>query len=228
MDLLLALPQITKETAETTVAILTGLGMIGYVLYLLWKNFPKFLEKLVGKHFSEEKENHTKAANYRKKASPRVRAILSDLVEELDADRGLLLEFENGNSNLVGLPFLYTTATAEVDKFGVPAVAQNYQRVNLLILSKFIEHMEESGYLMFDSLNDIKEEFPVLCGYLIPGGCHSGIFYTLYDEENAIGFIAVTSLTKSFNKKTALPKVASAAQKVSALLNYNKIKHELE
>ena len=104
MDLLLALPQITKETAETTVAILTGLGMIGYVLYSLWKNFPKFLEKLVGKHFSEEKENHVRAASYRKKANPRVRAILSDLVEELDADRGLLLEFENGNSNNDSIP----------------------------------------------------------------------------------------------------------------------------
>lgn len=228
MELFISLLNEHKETAELIAAIITGLGFLGYIGFLIYKNFPKFIKSLVGDHFSKEKEAHLRAAEYRKKISPKIRHILSDLAEELDADRALLLEFENGNSNLVGLPFLYTTATIEVNKLGTNSVAQNYQRVNLLILSKFVEHMEEFGYLFFNSLEDIKGDYPVLCGYLTPGGCKAGIFYTLYDECQAIGFIAVTSLTKDFDKRIMLPKVATAAQSISALLNYNKIKHELE
>ncbi len=180
------------------------------------------------KIFSVDKQNHLEATVYRKKVLPKIRTILSDLAETVGADRALLLEYSNGTSNLVGLPFLYVTATIEVLRQGMHSAAEQYQKTNVSLISHFVEIIEEESFYYIADIEEIKEEFPVMYNLISTNHDKSLLFYTLYSEESTIGFIMVSSISKQLNKKTALPRVATAAQSISALLNYDKIKKVLK
>jgi hypothetical protein len=178
--------------------------------------------------FNIDKQNHLEATVYRKKVLPKIRTILSDLAEDLSADRALLLEYSNGTSNLVGLPFLYLTATMEVLRQGVHSIADQYQKTNVSIISQFIEKLEEESFYFINDLEEIKEEFPVIYSIMSPGHDKSLLFYALYSDESTIGFIVVSTIECPMLKKKCLQKTATAAQTISALLNYDKIKKELK
>lgn len=191
-------------------------------------NFPKFTSNLARKFFSQEKKEHINAAIYRKKVSPKIKAILSELAENTEADRAMLFEYSNGSSNLVGLPFLYVTATIEVFKPLVTPVFQNYQKVNILVISDFIEHIDTHGYFYAKDIEDIKCQYPMIHAYMAPNNVKSALFYALYDDRNSIGLIALTTQKETFERHNVLPRAAEAAQQISSLLNYDKIKEELE
>jgi hypothetical protein len=61
-----------------------------------------------------------------------------------------------------------------------------------------------------------------------PNHDKSVLFYALYSEDSTIGFIVVSSIKNELNKKSVLPRTATAAQAISSLLNYDKIKAELK
>jgi len=159
---------------------------------------------------------------------PKIKTILCEVATDVEADRALLFEYSDGVSNLVGLPFLYMTATLEVIKPGITSVINNYQKTNVLIVSDFIEQLEINGYMYFKELEDIKEKYPIVYGFMHPNGPKSGLFYSIYDKETAIGFVVVTTVKETFERHDVLPRVAASAQRISALLNYDKIKSELE
>lgn len=223
----LLLTDLSTKSAEIIAGIITGLGSIGYILFLIYKNFPKLLRKIVEKLFSEEKENHLNATLYRKKITPKIKEMLSELAEHTGADRALLFEYSNGSSNLVGLPFLYLTATIEVLRPGVSSVIQNYQKINMLLIAEFIENLDDKSYFYTRDLEEIKCPYPMVYNFMYPNGVKSALFYALYDDKHSIGFIVLTSVKNSFERTNALPRIATMAQQVSGLLNYNKIKKEL-
>ena len=61
--------------------------------------------------------------------TPQIRKELKHLAEETHADRTLLFEFSNGSSNLVGLPFLYLTATCEILTPTTESVSQKISEI---------------------------------------------------------------------------------------------------
>ena len=191
-------------------------------------NFPRFTSNLAKKFFSQEKREHINAAIYRKKVSPKIKTLLSDLAENTGADRAMLFEYSNGSSNLVGLPFLYITATIEVIKPLITPVFQNYQKVNVLIISDFIEHLDSQGYFYTKDIEEIRNTYPMIHAYMYPNKVKSALFYALYDDKNSIGLIVLTTQKNTFERHYALPKVAAVAQQISSLLNYDKIKEEIE
>jgi hypothetical protein len=228
MDVLMFLLQGGEKSLEFFGAMAAGIAFIGYLLILVVKSFPKMLDMLMTKIFSVDKQNHIEATAYRKKVLPKIRTILSDLAEDIGADRALLLEYSNGTSNLVGLPFLYITATVEVLRQGMHSAAEHYQKTNVSVISHFIERVEAETFLYICDIEEIKEEFPVMYSLMEPNHDKSVLFYALYSEDSTIGFIVVSSIKNELNKKSVLPRTATAAQAISSLLNYDKIKAELK
>ena len=228
MEILMLLLQLTDKSLEFFWAVAGGLSVIGYGLFWLVKNFPKILSRLAQKIFSEDKQTHIQATVYRKKVVPKIKKLLSSLAEEIEADRAFLFEYSNGSSNLVGLPFLYLTATLEVLKPGMHSVINNYKKTNVSIISDFIEKVERDTFFYVKDLEEIKDVYPVMYSFMRPDGVKSMLFYAIYSEDHTIGFIVVTSVKKELDRKEMLPEVAAIAQAISSLLNYGTLKETLK
>ncbi len=186
------------------------------------------MKKVFNKQLSTEKENHVIASKYRKSIIPKIKNELSYLAEQTNTDRALLFEYSNGTSNLVGLPFLYATATVEVVRCGVKQVSHFYQKLNVSLFADFIEKLEDHSYYYFKDIEEIKELYPMLYNYMRPNDIKSALFYALYDEDNSIGFLVVTTVNNQFDRGAVLPKIAEVAQLISSFLNYDKIKNVLK
>lgn len=211
--------------AALSIAILIG---ILYGGYLLLKTYSSTIKKYLELKLDEGSKKHADGAVYRKNISPKVRAEILELAEEIRADRVLVFEFSNGTSNLVGLPFLYVSATYEVTTPGTAPVALQYQKVNAAIIAEFLEKLEEKGYYYVKDIEDSKEEFPILYSFMHPNNAHSVLFYTLYGVNNTIGFVVATTVNKkTFTREDSLPKIAGSAQIISSLLNFDTLHEKL-
>lgn len=213
------------EQYGIAVAIVIGfIVFIIYTVYIINKNYASIIKKYLEDKLVSTAKDHSIAAFHRKNVTPKIRNKLLYLAKEVNADRVLVFEFSNGSSNLVGLPFLYTTATCEVITAGTSVVSQKYQKINTTLIATFLENLEEKGYFYAEDIEEIKSEHPTVYAFMKPNGVKSLLFYSLYGVDDTIGFIAVTSVGEhSFSREDALPKVASTAQSISSLLNYNTI-----
>lgn len=153
-----------------------------------------------------------------------IRQQLSELARDTVANRALVFEFSNGSSNLIGLPFLYVSATYEVVTHGIAPVSHQYQRINTSIIAEFLERLEDKGYFYAEDIESIRYDSPILYSMMKPNGVNSLLFYTLRGVGNAIGFIVVTSVGEnSFLRDPALAKAANAAQVISTYLNFDSL-----
>lgn len=223
--------QIFKAIADTygssAALLLLIVGGVLYVGYLFTKNFSNIISKYLEKKLIEGTIKHQKGTNHRKSIIPKIREILSDLAIETKANRALLFEYSNGTSNLVGLPFLYTSATCEVVTTGTSSVAHLYQKTNTSLLAEFLEKLDETGYYLIDDLDKVKETLPVVYNFMKPNNVKSALFYAIYGVHDTIGFLVITTTTEyRFCKKEAIARIAEAAQKVGVMLNFNKIYDE--
>ena len=202
--------------------------VIMYGVYLLLKNYSSLIQTYFEKKIIEGEKTHTKATMHRKMITPKIRQILSDLALEVGADRVLLFEYSNGSSNLVGLPFLYVSATSEVVTRRTNPVSNQYQRINVSLVADFLEKLEDKGYFYVENIESIKNEYPMLYNMMFPNKAHSALFYSLSGMEDTIGFIVVTTTGEhKFTREQALPKVASISQVISSYLNFDALNEEL-
>lgn len=188
------------------------------------------LGKVIDKKFSEklegEKATHKEGNRLRKQFSKDVHEILQDLAEHTATDRALVFEYSNGTSNVVGLPFLFMSAAAEVVTPNTQPVGANYQKVNVAIASKFLLQLEEEGYIYIPDLDATRNEFPILSYLMAPNNVKSAFFYSLQGVDETIGFLVITTIKSSdkiINVHLAMPLMARAAQKVSTLLNFSEL-----
>ena len=97
--------------------------------------------------------------------------------------------------------------------------------MNTTLFATFLEKLEDKGYYYCHDIEEIKEVEPMLYFFMKPNKVKSMLFYSLYGVEETIGFIVITSTdTKEFTREDTLSKVACAAQLVSSMLNFDKIK----
>lgn len=223
--------QIFKAIADTygssAALLLLIVGGVLYIGYLFTKNFSGVVSKYLEKKLIEGNIKHQQGTNHRKSITPKVREMLSDLAMETKANRAILFEYSNGTSNLVGLPFLYTSATCEVVTPGTSSVAHLYQKTNTSLLAEFLEKLDESGYYLIDNLEEVRETLPVVYNFMKPNNVKCALFYTIYGMHDTIGFLVITTTTDyKFCKKEAIARIAETAQKVGVMLNFNKIYDE--
>lgn len=191
-------------------------------VYKVVHNSSAAITKYLETKLLEPSEEHKKAIIHRKNITPEVREMLSELAKEADADRTLLFEYSNGSSNLVGLPFLYITATCEVVHSGTNPVSGNYQRLNTALFAEFLEDLEDKGLLFYENIDAIKDTYPALYQMLRQDGTHSVLFYSLSGMDNTIGFLMVSTTDDSIlTRKDSIPKATCVAQRITSLINYN-------
>ena len=151
-----------------------------------------------------------------------VSKVLSDLILDTGANRALLFEFSNGTSNLAGLPFLFVNATSESVSFNTSSVANSYQRINICLMADFIFELETKGYYHVDNIEEIKTIYPALYSLFKQDNVTSVTAYAIYGVNDLIGYIIIHSVNgKILTRGEVLPQVAEAAQRVSALLNFD-------
>lgn len=194
-----------------------------YVIKILLEASSKSIARYIEKKFFSKDEDHKKAITHRKNVSPKIRKMLSDVAEATTSDRALVFEYSNGNSNLVGLPFLYVTATCEVLKPNVSAVSHLYQRINVSLLATFIEELEDKGHIFIEDFDSIKEVYPILYYMMKKNDVTSGIFYRLDGMDESIGFVCLTKVVGTLDKDRSIVEIAHSSQRISSLLNYNNI-----
>lgn len=213
---------------ETAALILIIIVIIVYGAYILLKNYSSIITSYLEKRWSDKDKKHTEAAIHRKTITPKIRTELLELAQEIKADRVLVFEFSNGSSNLVGLPFLYMSATCEVITPGTTPVSAQYQKLNTAILAEFLEKLEDRGYFYVENIEECKDTFPVLYNFMKPNGVHSALFYSLYGVDNTIGFIVATTIKDhTFTRDVGLSRIAGVVQIVSSLLNFDTLHENL-
>lgn len=186
--------------------------------------FPDAIQQYTIQKVQDKSQEHTKRIQLRKRFSKDVTSLIRQLASDTKSDRVLLFEYSNGTSNLMGLPFLYVAAAAEVLAPGISSVAHLYSKVNVSVVANFLLKLEDDGFCYIESLEDIKEEYPVLYNFLKPNNVESCFFYTIQGVEEVVGFIVCTSTNgRKLEKKTLLQKTPPIAQKISSMLNFDEL-----
>ena len=213
-----------SENFGTTfaMAVLLIAGIWSGIIFII-KTFPDLINEHVENNLISASEAHRKGTIIRKNISPKINKILSDLVIETEGDRAIIFEFSNGTSNLAGLPFLFVNATYEAISYRTVSVAASYQRVNVSLIADFILDLEDNNFYFCESIEEMRETCPYIYNALHSGRAKSAIFYSIYGVNNKLGFIALTSISKIFDKNEVLPEIAEAAQRVSSLLNFEEL-----
>lgn len=213
--------------ATALFAILSAIPLLS-IVYITFSgtSLGKILDKRVASKIEEQQEIHREGNRLRKEFNKNVIEILQKLASDTEADRAVLFEYSNGTSNLVGLPFLYMSATAEVVTPLATPIGHQYQKVNTSILAKFLIELEEKSLIFIKDLKESKEEYPILAYFMLPNNAKSALFYSIEGVAETIGFLIITTTTNSgisLNRNYCIPYVARAAQKIGALLNLDEL-----
>lgn len=225
LDLLDKIFEYYGQTASTIVLVII---VVVYSVYLITRKHSSLLKTYLEKRWDRQEQIHADTTQHRKNITPRIRQELSELAEEVGADRAIVCEFSNGSSNLIGLPFLYMSATYEVVTPGTLPISYQYQKINTSILAEFLEKLDEKGYFYVEDIEEIKNDLPILYNMMKPNGAKSMLFYTIRGMHDAIGFIIIVKVNEeTFTRDDTLPKAANAAQVISSYLNFDRLHEKL-
>lgn len=189
-------------------------------------SFVKVLDKKLTERAEEAKASHKHGNRLRKQFTQNVQDILSDLAEETDANRAIVFEFSNGTTNLVGLPFLFMTAAAEVATPGLALMGPRHQRLNTSVISSFLIKLEKEGYIFIDNSVPIIEEYKILSQIMERADINSALFCSIQGIDEAIGFLVIVTNKISgnnFDLRTDLLPTNKAAQKIGSMINFDEI-----
>ena len=203
------------------------LALVSYIIFAV-SSSGKAIDKKLAKKLEQDKTAHKIGNCIRKQFSQNVKNILQELAQDTESDRALVFEYSNGTRNLVGLPFLYTSAVAEVNVPELNPISHRFQKINLSLLSGFIHKLEEEGSIYIEDIEEIKQEYPILHELLKPSLAKSALFYALQGIDEVIGFIVITKVDKAIIKKPSLTEVAKSAQLISSMINFEEYQKELD
>jgi len=213
---------------EFLMYLLKEFGVGALILFVISSSLPTALDKKIALKLEEDKAAHKIGNCLRKQFAQNVRNILQDLAEDTQSDRALVFEYSNGTRNLVGLPFLYTSAVAEVSVPELNPISHRYQKINLSLLSGFIHKLEDDGSVYIEDMETIRSEYPIMYELFKPSLTKSALFYALQGVDEIIGFLVITRVDEPINKKSSLTEVAKAAQLVSSMLNFEELHKKIE
>ena len=148
------------------------------------------------------------------------------MAEETNANRAVVFEFSNGTTNLVGLPFLFMTAAAEVATPGLPLIGSGHQRLNTAVISNFLVKLEKEGTIFIDDSVPMIDEYKILAQIMDKANINSALFCSIQGIDETIGFLVLVTTKSSRNsldlQKVLLP-TSKAAQKIGSMINFDEI-----
>ena len=193
------------------------------LLVLYFSNVGKSLDKKIAERLSESKKTHIKGNKIRRVFEEGIKDNLTDLAKVTCADRALVLEYSNGTSNLVGVPFLYATATAEVVTPGTDLVSTQYQRIPLNLFSGFVYRIEREGFIFISDLESIKCAHPILYKMLKENEVREIAFAAIQGEDEVVGIVVVSSVGENrLWTKYLENELHKFANKISVLFAFEK------
>lgn len=120
------------------------------------------------------------------------------------------------------------TATSEVVTPGTMPVAMKYNKLNTSIFAEFLEILESKGYFYVEDIEELKDDYKMVYNFMKPNGAKTALFYSLYGVDESIGFVVATTVgTKTFTRNDSLPTIASTAQRISSMLNFDTLYEEM-
>lgn len=122
---------------------------------------------------------------------------------------------------------MFISATYETLSFRAPSVAHLYQRINVSLLADFILDLEDNNFFYTGNIEELRNSSPFIYNTLKTSGAKSAIFYSIYGVNNKLGLVALTSITKVFDKNEVLPAIAEASQRISSLLNFEELEEDI-
>ncbi len=203
---------------------------LALVAYIIFINSPsgKVVDKRIAQKIKDDKTAHKIGNCLRKQFAQNVKNILQELAEDTQSDRALVFEYSNGTKNLVGLPFLYTSAVAEVSVPELNPISHRYQKINLSLLSGFIHKLEDEGSVYIEDMEEIRMEYPIMYELFKPTLTKSAMFYALQGVDEIIGFVMITKVDSAIGKKHSLTEIAKSAQLISSMLNFEELHKGIE
>lgn len=212
--------------AFAIIFLVITLFILGF--YFIIKSFPDLIKELIQSKALEDQKLHKTATKHRRKISQEIQKVLTDLLEDLNVDRALLLEFANGTSNLVGLPFLFLNATSEAVSHNTVSAANVYQKVNLSLLANFLAELEEKGYYFVENVEDERLKHPVLHSFISVANAKSVLFYPIFKDNLMFAILAVSAVRCPALTKECVPRISKATQRLSSLLNLEGLKQQIK
>lgn len=197
------------------------------LLVLYFSNVGKSLDKKIAERLSENKKTHVRGNKIRRVFEEGIKDNLTDLAKITCADRALVLEYSNGTSNLVGVPFLYATATAEVVTPGTELVSTQYQRIPLNLFSGFVYRIEREGFIFISDLESIQCAHPILYKMLKENKVREIAFTAIQGEDEVVGMVVVSSVGENrLWTKYLENELHKFANKISVLFAFEKQEQE--
>lgn len=193
------------------------------LLVLYFSNVGKSLDKKIAEKLSEDRKTHVRGNKVRKVFDEGIKDNLTDLAKVTCADRALVLEYSNGTSNLVGVPFLYATATAEVVTPGTELVSTQYQRIPLNLFSGFVYRIEREGFIFISDLETIQCAHPILYKMLKENKVKEIAFTAIQGDDEVVGMVIVSSVGENrLWTKYLENELHKFANKISVLFAFEK------
>ena len=124
---------------------------------------------------------------------------------------------------------MFISATSESVSVGTQPVASIYQRINISLFSNFIIDLENKNYIFIDDIENIRDEYPFVYSFLKDMHVKSIMFYSIYGQEETLGFIMIaTTKNRKIKKDKVMTTVVEYAQMISSALNYEDIGETLK
>ena len=198
------------------------------IVYILFSRstLGQIIDEKMAQRVKSEKKIHLHGNRLRKEFTIAVQDVLQDLAERTEANRAIVFEYSNGTSNLVGLPFLFMTAAAEVATPGLSLISQRHQRLNTSVMAGFLAKLEKEGSIFIDVNSPLLEEYKIVGQIMQGADIQNALFYSIQGIEEAIGFLVILT-TKASGKlldfRTSIHLMSKASQRIGSMINFDEI-----
>ena len=201
--------------------IIKAILLIGLLLYVIFNinTIPETIHEIIKQEKIEDIASHDAAIEVRKNIKPQIDEILTNTLNDINADRVFVLEMHNGTNNTSGLPFLYVEMTYCQVSENVHHIDEDYINLNLSRF-EFPYYLEENHH-WYGSIEDLRNVDPKLALRLEANGAKYFAIMTIQGIKNELGYFGV-SFTHDItieNTDKLMMRLTQATQKISTLLD---------
>lgn len=208
--------------------VFQALCVIGVFIYLIYNahNVGSSLQGIVrteiDAHTEKLEKEHTNALEIRQRIKPKIDKILSETMNNLDADRIFVMEMHNGNNNTSGLPFVYGEMTYEQVRGHITHIDDDYINLNLSRFS-FPLYLEKER-IWQGSIEELDKIDDKLAKRLSSNDVTYFAIMHIYGVSNLIGYCGVSYCNGKQPKsnKDIVSQLTATTQQLAIMLDANR------
>lgn len=207
----------------------TQTAMIGYIM--------SNIGNIVNKENNEIKQTHKRGIKQRADIDIQINQILHDMLLAYMADRTIIIEFHNNNTNLGGLPFLWYDIHYEQIAKDIPILFTKVQNIPSSNIAPIIKDLQDGTdniivYLPED-IEKFKEQSSVLYYQLKEVNIQYLIYAPIYDSNNIMVGLCVIEYSRYSHGDELFKKfidrkrneIHNTVSRIAGLLDF---KHKIE